>query len=319
MIAALALLAGAVPALAAGPEAASPLAKALRGLQVEDHRVNTIGFRLITANAPFCDDRRPATGLLLADMATYRDPQAIRAAMGLKGDFAVQAVAPGSPAAQAGIGAGAELFTIDGSPPASLASFTPGGTGRLNTLHERIESAVEGTREVRLHLTGMAPALRGVPACHVHFELTTDGKGAQAGDGLVQVSRAMLAETRSDDEAAFVMAHETAHIVLGHQARRKAAGKARAVVLETEREADRIAVWLMANAGYDPAVAPAFLKRRGAKGLASLFPEPFHDHAGARARMVETEIAAFTAAQGSRPKDWRGALGATPQDPNRSR
>ncbi len=291
-------------------------------LQADDHRVNAIGFRLITANAPFCDERRPATGLLLADMATYRDPQAIRSALGLTGDFAVQAVAPGSPAAEAGIAAGAELLTIDGNPPAGLASFTPGGTGRLNALHERIESAVDGAREVRLRLTDRTAELRGVAACHVHFELTTDGKGAQAGDGLVQVSRAMLAETRSDDEAAFVMAHETAHIVLGHQARRKASGKsggkARAVILETEREADRIAVWLMANAGYDPAVAPGFLKRRGAKGLAALFPEPFHDRAGVRARMAETEIAAFTADQASRPKDWRRALTLRPQDPNKS-
>ncbi len=214
---------------------------------------------------------------------------------------------------------GAELFTIDGNPPAALASFTPSGTGRLNALHERIESAVDAAREIHLRLTGMAPTLRGVPACHVHFELTTDGKGAQAGDGLVQVSRAMLAETRSDDEAAFVMAHETAHIVLGHQARRKASGKARAVVLDTEREADRIAVWLMANAGYDPAVAPGFLRRRGAKGLASLFPGPFHDRAGVRARMVEAEIATFRAAPSGAPKDWRGALTLRPQDPNISR
>ncbi|WP_310533949.1 M48 family metalloprotease [Novosphingobium sp.] len=279
-------------------------------LQIDDHRVNAIGFRLITANAPFCNERRPATGLLLADMATYRDPGAIRAAMGLKGDFAVQAVAPGSPAAEAGIVAGAELFTIDGTPPGALASFTPGGTGRLNALHERIESAVEGAGEVRLRLTDRTSALRGVTACHVHFELTTDGKGAQAGDGLVLVSRAMLSETRTDDEAAFVMAHETAHIVLGHQARRKAFGKARAVMLETEREADRIAVWLMTNAGYDPNVGPGFLRRYGAKGLASLFPGPYHDRAGVRATMVGGEIAAMRAATAGENslKDWRVAL-----------
>ncbi|MFM6933517.1 MAG: M48 family metalloprotease [Novosphingobium sp.] len=291
----------------------------MRALQLDDARVNAIGFRLITANAPFCAERRAVTGLLLTDVASYRSPQDIRAVLGLSGDFAVQAVAPGSPAARTGIAAGAELFAIDGSPPAALASFTPGGTGRINALHERIETAVDGLREVRLGLNGRAVTLRGVPACHVHFELTTSGKGAQAGDGLVQVSRAMLAETHSDDEAAFVIAHETAHIVLGHQARRKAAGKARGLVLETEREADRVAVWLMANAGYDPAAAPDFMRRYGAKGLASLFPGPHHDRASVRARMVEAEIAAFMAAQDSKPKDWRGALTPRPQDQNRSR
>lgn len=297
-----------MPAFAAGS-----LIEAVRALQADDARINDIGYRLITANAPFCEERRPATGLLLADAGSYRSPQDIRAVLGLTGDFAVQAVALGSPAAQAGIVAGAEVFAIDGSPPAALAKFTPGGTGRINALHERIETAVEGTREVRLRLAGRDIALRGVSACHVHFELTTNGKGAQAGDGLVQVSRPMLAETRSDDEAAFVMAHETAHIVLGHQARRRAAGKARAVVLDTEREADRIAVWLMANAGYDSVVAPGFLRRRRAKGLAALFPEPFHDRAGTRARLVEAEIVAMKAvpAGGTGLKDWRGAQPAS--------
>lgn len=288
---------------------------------MDDARVNAIGFRLITANAPFCSDRRPAIGLLLTDAAAYRNPPDIRAVLGLSGDFAVQAVAPGSPAAQAGIKAGAELFTINGRPPAALASFTPGGTGRINALYERIESALDASRDVRLRLTGLSAAVQGVPACHVHFEVTTKGKGAQAGDGLVQVSRAMLAETRSDDEAALVIAHEMAHIVLGHQSRVRAAGKARAVVLETEREADRIAVWLMINAGYDSAVAPDFMRRYGAKGLASLFPGPNHDRPAVRTRRVEAQLAAVlaTPANDAGLRDWRAALTPRPQDPNRSR
>jgi predicted Zn-dependent protease len=79
------------------------------------------------------------------------------------------------------------------------------------------------------------------------------------------------------------------------------------VTLETEREADRLAVWLMANAGYDPSIAPAFLRRRGAKGLAALFPEPNHDRAETRARLVESELAAWRQAQpeGSGQRDWR--------------
>lgn len=286
------------------------LADAFRGLQADDERVNAIGFRIITANAPFCDERTSATGLLLTDIAAYRSPRDIRDVLGLSGDIAVQAVAPGSPAGRAGIVAGSELLAIDGNAPAVLAGRTPGSTTRLNALHDYIEVMVGRAGEVRLGLKDGTRSLRGVPACHVHFELTTDGKGAQAGDGLVQVSRKMLAETRSDHEAAFVIAHETAHIVLGHQARRKAASKARAVVLETEREADRIAVWLMANAGYDPSLAPGFLRRRGAKGLAALFPEPYHDRAEVRARMVEGELAAMRAAPAAENglKDWRGAL-----------
>ena len=276
--------------------------------------MNAIGFRVITANAPFCEDRTSATGLLLTDVAAYRSARDIRELLGLSGDFAVQAAAPGSPAGRAGITAGAELLAVDENPPAQLANRATGGTARLNALHDHIETMAARIGGVRLRLTGSNAALRGVPACHVHFELTTDGKGAQAGDSLVQVSRTMLAQTRSDQEAAFVIAHETAHIVLGHQARRKAARKARAAMLETEREADRIAVWLMANAGYDPSYAPGFLRRYGAKGLAALFPEPYHDRAEKRARMVEDEIAAMRSAPAGATglKDWRGALTRRP-------
>ena len=63
-----------------------------------------------------------------------------------------------------------------------------------------------------------------------------------------------------------------------------------------ELEADRIAVHLLANAGYDPAIAPAFwrtsLGRRAGGGLfrSSTYPSP-----EARAELAEREIAEFLA------------------------
>jgi beta-barrel assembly-enhancing protease len=67
--------------------------------------------------------------------------------------------------------------------------------------------------------------------------------------------------------------------VLGHRARLDAAnvkrgigrsfGKSRKAILATEIEADRLSIWLLANAGYDPALALEFWQRyrKGRPGL----------------------------------------------------
>ncbi|PLK27024.1 M48 family metallopeptidase [Novosphingobium sp. TH158] len=318
----LALLAA--PVLAAPVLAAEPspgLVAAFRALQADDAQINAIGYRLAAANAPFCADVRGASGLLLLDAAAYHVPANIRSAMRLTGDFAVQAVAPRSPAARAGILAGEELQAVDGKPPAVIADgISPEAQVRLNFLHDEIEAALSAGRELTLRLGGRTVTLSGAPACHAHFELATSGKGAEAGANVVVMSRALLSETRSDDEAAFVLAHELAHVVLDHQARRRAAGRARAVIAETEREADRLAAWLMANAGYDPSVAPGFLRRRGG-GLADLFPGPHHDRAETRARRVEQELGELRNAmpQASGLRDWRARFTPPATLPNRSR
>ncbi|MFM5908276.1 MAG: M48 family metalloprotease [Novosphingobium sp.] len=297
--------------MAPAARAAEPspqLVAVVRALQADDARINAIGFRLASVNSAFCPDVRQASGLLLLDAAAFNVPSSIRLAMALKGDFAVEAVAPRSPAERAGIRPGEELLAIDGRALAVLsAGIAPQNQVRLGFLHDEIETALDRRGQVSLQFAARTVDLRGVPACHAHFELATSGNGAQAGFGVVLMSRALLYETRNDDEAAFVLAHELSHLVLGHQQRRKQAGKSRKVTLETEREADRLAAWLMANAGYDAATAPAFLRRRGAKGLAALFPEGSHDSAPARARLVEAELAEMGTAptDGEGRRDWR--------------
>ncbi|MFM5931840.1 MAG: M48 family metalloprotease [Novosphingobium sp.] len=319
--AALALVLGAAgPSYAAEPSA--QLVAVVRALQADDARINAIGFRLVSANARWCPDTRQASGLLLLDAAAFNVPASIRSAMALNGDFAVQAVAPGSPAAAAGIQPGEELLALDGRTVADIsAGVAPQNQVRLNFVHDEIETALDRRGRVSLHFARRHVDLHGVPACHAHFELATSGKGAEAGSGTVLMSRALLYETRTDDEAAFVLAHELSHLILDHQRRRKAAGKSRRIALETEREADRLAVWLMDNAGYDASVAPAFLKRRGAKGLAALFPERDHDPASVRARLVDAELVELekTAGDGAGGRDWRARFIRPPSVSHRFR
>ena len=63
---------------------------------------------------------------------------------------------------------------------------------------------------------------------------------------------------------AAVLAHEFAHNVLKHRAWHEAnGGRKRASVRLTEREADRLSPWLLANAGLDPRGGVEFFKGEG--------------------------------------------------------
>ncbi|MDX1712050.1 MAG: M48 family metallopeptidase, partial [Rhodovibrionaceae bacterium] len=73
----------------------------------------------------------------------------------------------------------------------------------------------------------------------------------------IRITTGMLARTQSQDELAFVIAHELAHAELGH--RRKFFGGQRA----QEAEADWRAAELLHAAGFDPAAGIRLLARLG--------------------------------------------------------
>ncbi|WP_225768091.1 M48 family metalloprotease [Inquilinus sp. Marseille-Q2685] len=96
-------------------------------------------------------------------------------------------------------------------------------------------------------------------------------------DGRLLVNRGLLALARSEAEVASVLAHEIGHVVAGHarsRAARPPVDPAVAGLAEVEaqaefdraqeQEADRIGIEALAQAGFDPAAAPAFLARLGA-------------------------------------------------------
>ncbi len=298
-------------AIVSAPLAAQPetgLLADLHALQADDARLQTIGFRLATANAAFCDDIQPFSGLLLADMRNFDAPDHIRLAMKLNGDFAVQAAAKASPAAAAGLAPGDEVVSLDGEDLTKLPAKAANDTARIVGVQDRIDRALSANGRFTLGLRGRAVAINGQSACRGRFEVQTGGQGANGGRIVAGVSQKMLELTGNDDEAAFITAHEFSHVILRHSARLAVEGRRTANVLTTEREADRLALWLMANAGYDPAAAPGFLRRWGRKGLADMFRQATHDRTEPRARAAEAELAVLAAAPktSTGQRDWRG-------------
>ncbi len=311
------LAAAVVLGLAALPvQAASPdeLRKDLLGLQRDDTRLQSIAWRIARSNASLCPDPHPAAGLLVLDARSFKDPAAVRTALGLAGELAIGAIARGSPADLGGVKAGDELLAIEGIDLAALPDVPPNSFARQVALTSRIDAQLAGQGELALTLRtpGSAQtrqvALKGEPVCRSTFELLTGGDRAAADGQRVVISRRFLAGAPSDDEAAFVIGHELAHNILRHRALLDKLGRTPENYRQTERAADRLGLWLMANAGYDTATAATFMQRWAKRRGPILFPESTHDGWKTRQRTIAAELATLAAipAKGEVPaRDWR--------------
>jgi hypothetical protein len=163
---------------------------------------------------------------------------------------------------------------------------------RLAHAHDRIDRALADQGSVTFRFAdGASATVEPVPACATRFELLGDSKTAVADGGRVVIgSRFPAFDWTEDDEFAGVVAHELAHNLLGHRAwlqrNRKVSGRTKL----TEREADRLMPWLLANAGYDPAAAHRFMLRWGKKHDLGLMRSWSYEGWDERAEHIAAEL-----------------------------
>lgn len=293
----------AVLLLAAAP--APSVSVALDHLLQNDARVLAIGWRLGRGNAAFCAETRPAIGLTLIDSASYADPPSIRRALGIGGDVAVSTVAPGSPAAAAGLAPRAEIAAVSGQGVMRIPVDGARDWRRQLALARAVDSELARSGSVTIVWRDSKgqpreTMLRGEPACVSRFEVggarqkpLADGEVVRIGPDYLDVS---------DDLVAAMLAHEMAHNVLGHHRRRAAGERSTSAIRAMEEEADRLAPWLLANAGYDPAAMLRLAQdRRQHDGLIA---PATHGSWKTRGRAIAEELKAIAAA-GPAPLDWR--------------
>lgn len=280
--------------LAVAPAAS---ARPIDDLQQGDARVQTIGWRLSSANARFCTRTAPGIGVLLGDARTFNDPAAAREVYGLTGDISVAAVGEGGPAARAEVDANQTVTAVAGEAVAAIPPARPGAWDRVLALQGRLEQAVARDGHVALTLgDGRTLDVAGAPACRVRFMLDDEKGYARATRDEVRIGRRYYEQTRDRPEVfAAIVAHEMAHAVLDHQSRIEASHRALEVVRATEEEADRLSVWLLANAGYDPQSAVRLMDSV-LRARQFLTIDPGHGGWKTRARAITAEIAAMQAA-----------------------
>jgi hypothetical protein len=260
--------------------------------QAFDRRLQDVGWKLVRGNAPFCNNALPSIGLQLQDLKSYGQPEIARAALGLTGDFAVQTAARGSPAALAGaFRPNREIARIGASDPNDWVAGNRLYWQRLAAAHDHIDAylAQHGTVAITFG-DGESVRLEPVDACASRFELMGEGEKAVADGSRVVIGIEFPGFAYEEPVFAGVVAHELAHNLLGHSEWLDRNGRSRRNVRATEREADRLIPWLLANAGYDPVAGQVFMQRWGPGNDGGLFRSRKYDGWDERAEFIAAEI-----------------------------
>lgn len=306
MIVALLSFSMAAPAVASASAGQSPYA----ALAATEARVAAIGFRLTTANAAWCPFIQPQFGWIWGDPRLYAPDRRAEALAAYRADdfnhAFIAALAPGSPAAAAGMKVGVPVTAIADAP-------VPNGEGdhpfaRITAIETSFAARPVGT-VIALHI-GAARTIRVTPVagCISDFRVETNEKpGAVANGRMVLVNQGLADFAADEAELAAAIAHELAHNILRHRARLDAAGVDRGLgkqfgrnarlFKQTEIEADRLSVWLLAGAGYDPTAAARFWDRFGQRKGRPLLQASTHPNWRDRVAALQAEAATVAGAR----------------------
>ena len=291
------------PALAKSDDG---LVQALSDIRAQDQKMQDIGWKLASANARYCAKTTLSIGLQLVDVTGYRKPDQARSAFGLPGDFAIYTIAAGSPAAQTALAPLQPLTSIDGATVDSWVAQPHSDWKRLTRAHDAIEQSLAADGKVVLALTdSREETLAGEMVCASRFELGGSDKRAFANGSRVVLGRKFPGFAYPEDELAAAIAHELAHNILAHRVWLDSNGRKRKHVRTTEREADRLMPWLLANAGYNPDAATRFMQRWGPKHGGGLLRKRSHDGWDERVEFITAEVEQIQALlSADQPANW---------------
>ena len=284
-------------ALASESEAASDL-------HTMDHRVLAVSHRLATSSAHRCPTTMPALGLTMhsRDQYSQASPQWIKALFPDQGQLAIQALLPDGPASVSGVPASATILSI-GEWEANRAQSSVGQI-RLQAHNYLMQLPLGQPIPLTWTLGGesVTSSIEPVAACRVLFEVAASSKRfAHSSGPIIQISSRFVGML-NDDQLAVVLSHELAHSALEH--RKQLAGqnvgngifaefgRSGRLKREAEIEADRISLYILRDAGYDPDIAPSFWRSKiGKKSSGGIFRNRAYPSAKKRAKLMEDEVA----------------------------
>jgi hypothetical protein len=290
--------------MASAPASAAPVS--IRTFASEQVRLATIAYRISTANARLCSPLA-LTGIIAHDLTEYDRSlrPAISRAFSMTTGIGVVGIVPQSAAAQAGLQIDDEIVQVGNVRVEDRSAFA--APAKSYQRHKAFAALLARARpdggvplvvrrDGQLHTIELRPA----PGCGGDLALANSSELNAWSDGAhVVVTTAMARLARSDDEIAFVIAHEMAHNILGHS---QGAGERRGIfggiakARRDETDADSFAVSLMSRGGFQPEGGITFLRTVGRRMWWALSLD--HPSFDRRIRTVSTAMAAMPVASG---------------------
>ncbi len=254
-------------------------------------RVERIAWPMRTLAARSCPRATPAIGIALDDARAY-DSEArayVRMVTGL-GDWPqVLFVMPGSPAAAAGLAVGDGIIAVAGSSTNVIASEAMNPDLRAEAITNFIAARPLGQPlDITVLREGERISLTVSPiaVCSSQFVVTA-GKGIEAysDESNVALTGSLVEFTANDDELAFVMGHELAHII--HRDVNGVTGRKRRSSKQTERDADWLGADLTFCIGLNPQRAADYWSRLSKSDWRTLFGSFTHPSFRSRIDFLE--------------------------------
>lgn len=234
-------------------------------------RLHDVAFPLLVSAADWCSvDREPTYGFLLKDQEALQ----IQGGEGAGSSVSVAYVHPRLPAASAGLRLADQLISVNERTVRGIRAEEVSQWIRRMTIARiqplQLEVARGGSRQI-VHLWA-------VPACQFSVQLLETNQINGIADGKhVGVTAGAMRFVRSDDELAWLLAHEIAHNLLNHSQNVRLRAMLNAFLGATtgaspeasvpserrslEAQADYVGAFIMARAGYDVQAIKQFWRR----------------------------------------------------------
>ena len=230
----------------------------LRSLYVQFNRVFAIKHKIFVSNSSVCTKTNVDYGFIQVSVDETKDETKLWIeAFNLKKQPTVTYVAAQSASDRAGLRIGDAIISVNNSywsDAKSQGTFTTLLSEARKSPHLHL-GILRGNKEQTLNLTADR-------ACDYGFMLNRSSRHeAWANNRKIIVDLGAAKLLKRDDELAFLISHELAHILLGHTLpdRQKELDdyKMRNIM---EKDADAFGIRLMIHAGYDPKGAETALK-----------------------------------------------------------
>jgi len=302
---------------------ANPQQAELRALVTQQNRLDAVAAPLLVNNAELCrNNARNLLGFTAKTKYSYSSEfiEAAQASLGMTDQLQVTGVLAGSGAAQAGVKPGDLLATIQSKP-------APQGPNAERQAALMLVPLVSRHATIDLGMTRNGQVVNlSVPltrACAFGIELgNTDNVISYADGRRVLITSGMLKFTQNDDELAYVIAREMAHNSLMHVVKQRMTATMSGIIdnlirlrpdtsslsgsagvkpytQQLDVAADKLALYMVARAGYKVDNAAAFWQR-----LATQYPSSvpngytaIHPDTSARMAMIQRTITDIDAKQ----------------------